>query len=41
VWIDNIKINNDNSFSINKIDLSTNNNTSAAVLYTPQNLTDE
>jgi hypothetical protein len=40
VWIDNININSDNSFSINKIDLSTND-TSAAVLYTPQNLTDE
>ena len=40
VWIDNININNDNSFSINKIDLSTNNNTSAAILYTPQDLTD-
>ena len=40
VWIDNININNDNSFSINKIDLSTNNNISAAILYTPQDLTD-
>lgn len=40
VWIDNININSDNSFSINKIDLSTND-TSAAILYTPQNLTDE
>jgi ATP-dependent protease HslVU (ClpYQ) peptidase subunit len=41
VWIDNININSDNSFSINKIDLSPNNDTSAAILYTPQNLTDE
>ena len=40
VWIDNININNDNSFSIHKIDLSTNNNTSTAILYTPQDLTD-
>ena len=41
VWIDNININNDNSFSIHKIDLSTNNNISQAILYTPQDLTDE
>lgn len=40
VWIDNININSDNSFSINKIDLSTNNNISTAILYTPQDLTD-
>ena len=40
VWIDNININNDNSFSINKTDLSTNNNTSTAILYTPQDLTE-
>ena len=40
VWIDNININNDNSFSINKIDLSTGNNTSTAILYTPQDLTE-
>ena len=40
IWIDNININNDNSFSINKIDLSTNNNASTAILYTPQELTD-
>ena len=43
IWMDGIVINNDNTFSINRTNLSpkSNNASTEAVLYTPQELTDQ